>query len=45
VAQESLCLAQATNMLEPLSIGIPKALGHFPSCHETRKYVTMNYSS
>ena len=28
VARESLCLAQATNTLEPLVFGIPEALSH-----------------
>ena len=31
VACESLCLAQATNTLEPLDFGIPEVLSHFPS--------------
>ena len=31
VACESLCLAQATNTLEPLDFGIPEVLSHFLS--------------
>ena len=31
MAQGLVCLTQATNTLEPLSLGIPKALSHLPS--------------